>query len=195
MKIFLIITSVLFLSQSALSQDSLTSYPAISLHAGELLSAQRDFEKTYGSKDGFVFGGGVDFPLIKNVRLVGKTNYFFKSGRGYEWRQWILGGGLKYGLSLSESLALTFSGGMAFTIFLETTPVITVLGRTSGNMIPGLFGGVGVEYSLPAFPTTVFFETEFSSIDWKFPTHTHNYGGTAFSVGVRYHFLPGFKGS
>jgi len=189
MKTLFLFAAILLFPQSVLSQDSLALYPSISLHAGELLSAQRDFEKTYGSKDGFVFGGGVDFPLIKNVRFAGKTFYFFKSGRGFEWRQWIIDGGLKYTLGISGSFALTVSGGMAFTIFLETTPVMTVLGRTSGNMNPGFFAGMGAEYFLSSFPLTAFFETDFSYLGWNFPGYTHNYGGTAFSVGVRYHFL------
>jgi hypothetical protein len=189
MKTLFFAITILFLSKTAFAQDSLSHYPSISFHLGELLTAQRDFGKTFGSNAGFVYGGAVEFPLVTHLKIVGKLTYFFKSNGDFEWRQWITNTGLKYTLGLSQDFALTFSAGMALTIFLETQPIVTVLGRTTGNMMPGFFAGTGVEHCFSFFPVTVFFEVDYSQVDWKFPTYTHNYGGTVFSAGIRYRFV------
>lgn len=188
MKTLVVSALVLFSSQETFSQDSLGHQPSLSLHLGDFLTAQKNFSKVFGSDAGFVFGGGVEFPLVKHVKLVGKLTYFFRANQDFEWRQWITNTGLKYSLDISQDFTLTFSGGMALTIFLETQPIVTTIGRTTGNMIPGFFAGTGVEHYFPSIPLTVFFEIDYTYIDWKFPAYTHNYGGTAFSVGVRYRF-------
>lgn len=210
-----VIFVVLFLIISHYEVFSQSNIPApfyVSLNAGGFITAQENFSKTYDSKLGFTFGGGIGLPLSSKLYLTARANYFSKSGVPFlyhyefdqdgritsitqtkegsaKYTQWFINGGLEYKIPLSESFTLYPMAGVTYSRYREE------LKSSDGSLgssidasgVIGFYGGTGLERRLEVIPFTVFAEAYYNFMRQSLLDYTGNIGGASMNVGVRYY--------
>jgi hypothetical protein len=207
--IFIIITVSTTL---VFSQDQHFKSAFLSAHTGAFYSSISDFDKTYDSQIGFVYGLGFGLPLSGRSYIYGKATLFAKTGipviQTYsfengvpvlvsetkegtaEYTQWIINGGYLYNLLLNQDWTLGINGGIAYSIVSEEQKNITgtVSSSIDGSGIFGLFIGAVIEKNFNESHFSVFFEPQFNFNRSDIKEYGGNYGGINLNLGARYYF-------
>jgi hypothetical protein len=205
--IFIILSSV---SNYAQSQNLRSIY--LSAHTGAFLTANDNFDKTYDSKLGLVYGFGVGLPLSTRSYIYGKATLFSKSGTpvlqtysfvngttilvseikegSAKYNQWIINGGFLYKFFLNLDWTLGINGGITYSKVTEeqknTNGIIS--SSINGSGIFGLFIGGVLEKNFDKSPFSIFIEPQFNFSIGDYLKNIRNYGGLNLSVGGRYYF-------
>ncbi|MFZ2323581.1 MAG: hypothetical protein WAV89_07790 [Ignavibacteriaceae bacterium] len=184
----------------------------LSVHSGAFLSSISDFDKTYDSQLGFVYGLGFGLPLSSRSYIYGKATLLSKSGtpviQSYnfengvpvlvseiregtsEFTQWIINGGYLYNLFLNQNWVIGINGGITYSIISEEQKNIngTVSSSVDGSGIFGFFIGVVIERNFDKSHFSVFFEPQFNFNRSDILRYVGNYGGLNLNFGARYYF-------
>jgi len=209
-----IITLVVMLlsSFSTYAQSDNLRSPFISVHSGVFLTSIHDFDKTYDSQSGLVYGLGVGLPLSTRSYWYGKATLFTKSGtpviksynfengmpiivsekrEGYaSYTQWIINGGILYNFFLTPDWTLGLNGGITYSIVSEEQKNNsgTIGSSISGSGIFGFFLGGVLEKNFDKSPFSIFVEPQFNFMQSAILSNFKNYGGLNLNLGVRFYF-------
>ena len=140
-KLILILVVFILSNNLLYSQIQLSDSYNFSLHGGIFHTAQDDFDKTYDSNIGFVYGVGFGIPVSTKSYFYGKATYFSKDGvplkKTYdfvddklvlvseikegtaEFSQWVINGGYQHNFPLSVDYILGINGGITYTTISE----------------------------------------------------------------------------
>jgi hypothetical protein len=186
----------------------------LSVHSGVFISSLENFDKTYDSQAGLVYGLGLGLPLTGRSYIYGKATYFSKSGtpliQTYDFvngtsvlvserregtakfTQWIINGGFLYDFFLSKDWTLGLNGGIVYTKILDerNSEGGTVGMSLNASGILGFFAGAVVEKNFINLPFSVFLETQYIYSRSDISSFLGDYGGMNISVGARYYFKP-----
>lgn len=193
-------------------QSVATKSPYLSIHTGVFISSIDNFDKTYDSQMGLVYGLGLGLPVSTRSYIFGKATLFSKSGipvfQNYSFEngsfvltsekregkakftQWIFNGGFLYNFFLSSDWTLGLNGGIAYTkVSEEQKNNDGSAGFTlNGSGVLGFFVGGSIEKNFGTSPFSMFFEPQFNFTRREILTYVANYGGFNMNVGVRYYF-------
>ena len=184
----------------------------LSLHSGVFLTSIDNFDKTYDSQLGFVYGLGVGVPLSTRSYLYGKATLFSKSGTpviqiydfvngtpvlvsetregSASYTQWIINGGFLYNFFLCRDWTLGLNGGITYSIVSEELKNNsgTISLSVDGSGVFGFFVGTVLEKNFDQSPISIFFEPQFNFVRNDVLNHVGNYGGFNLNLGLRYYF-------
>lgn len=203
---------ILSISASVYAQNENFKSSFLSVHSGVFLTAINNFDKTYDSPLGFVYGLGVGLPLSTRAYLYGKATLFSKNGipviRTYnfengttvlvserregssKYTQWIINGGFLYNFFLSPDWTLGINGGVTYSKVSEeqknTNGTISL--SIDGSGILGFFVGGVLEKNFDKSPFSIFIEPQFNFSRSDVLRYVGNYGGININVGTRYYF-------
>jgi len=209
-----IITLVLVLisSLSIYAQSENLRSPFLSVHSGVFFTSVDNFDKTYDSQLGLVYGLGVGLPLSTRSYLYGKASLFSKSGTpvvqtynfvngtpvlvsekregSASYTQWIINGGFLYNFFLSPAWTLGLNGGITYSIVSEEQKNNsgTISLSIKGSGIFGFFIGGVLEKNFDKSSFSVFIEPQFNFMRSDILSNVGNYGGLNLNLGVRYYF-------
>ena len=208
----LILVFIIMSSFSIYAQGENLRSPFLSAHSGVFLSSIEDFDKTYDSQLGLVYGAGIGLPLSTRSYLYGKATLFSKSGtpviRTYNFEngipvlfsekregsasytQWIMNGGFLYKFFLSLDWTLGINGGVTYSRISEEQKDKngSLISSKNGSGIFGFFIGGVLEKNFNASPFSIFIEPQFNFSRSDVLKYVGNYGGLNINVGVRYYF-------
>lgn len=194
------------------SQSEKSSSQYLSIHTGLFITSIKDFDKTYDSQLGLVYGLGLGLPLSTRAYIYGKTTFFSRSGvpviktYTYEsgvpvlvsevregtakYTQWIINGGFLYNFFLNQDWTLGLNGGVTYSIVSEELKNIngTVISSMDGSGIFGFFIGAVIEKGFNKSHFSIFFEPQFNLNRSDILRYVGDYGGLNFNIGVRYYF-------
>ena len=190
-----IVTVVLLILQdgtaSAQSAPETTGY--LSLSVGFFTTDNSRFSDTYDSPTSFVIGGGLGIPVVNRLHLVGKVTHFAKNSSDdtAHFKQWIVNGGLQYGLPLTEGVIMDFQAGVTYSSVSEVVSYGSPGSSSSSLTVNGMLGfwaGVGAERFFPHSPFSLFAELQYNITRSDVSALVGTYGGLNASLGFRYHF-------
>lgn len=208
----IIVIAIVFLTGSPVhSQNNNLRTPFLSIHTGVFLSSINDFDKTYDSKIGFVYGFGGALPLSSRSYLYGKATIFKKTGTGlithygfingawvlYEtkdgtakYTQWIINVGYLYNIFLSPDITLGINGGLTYMNISEQQNDITgsITSTPKGTAAVGIFGGIDIEKNFAESPISLFFDTQYNLSKGNIIFMLGNYNGLNMNIGAKYYF-------
>lgn len=189
-----IVAPILVLSTVGLAraQDSLEATGFLSLGVGSFSTDNSRFTDTYDSRTALVGGAGLGIPIVRRLHFYGKVTYFAKTSSDdhAKFRQWIVNGGLQYGLPLSGGVILDFQGGATYSSISEEVLSDEPAGPSSslqGNGILGFFGGIGAELPLSQSRFSLFAEAQYNLTRKDIASLVGTYGGFTALLGIRYH--------
>lgn len=211
-KKYLILLIVIISSLTIYAQNEKIKSAYLSIHLGMFLTSIENFDKTYDSQLGFVYGLGVGLPLSSRSYLYGKATLFSKSGipviQTYNfvngmpvlvsetregtasYTQWIINGGFLYNLFLSKDWTIGLNGGITYSIVSEEQKNNSGMISSSvvGSLIFGFFIGGVLEKNFDKSPFSIFIEPQFNFMRIDVLTYVGNFGGLNLNLGVRYYF-------
>ena len=184
----------------------------VSIHSGLFITSIENFEDTYDSQAGIVYGLGLGLPLSTKAFIYGKATLFSKNGtpvfRTYRFengettlidetregsasfKQWIINGGILYNLLNNRIWILGVNGGITYSKISEEIKNSsgTTSSSVNGSGILGFFGGVVIEKKFDEKPISVFIDTQINITRSDVLSYVGNYGGINLNIGVRYFF-------
>ena len=184
----------------------------ISTHSGIFLTSIENFDKTYDSNLGLVYGLGIGLPLSTRSYIYGKATLFSKSGTpviqtysivngtpvlvsesregSASFTQWLINGGFLYNFFLSQDLTLGVNAGITYSIVSEEQKNNSGSVRLSvdGSGVFGFFFGAVLEKNFDQIPISIFFEPQYNFMRSDVLNYTENYGGLNLNLGIRYYF-------
>jgi len=205
--VFTIICSTLIYSQD---QNFKTAF--LSVHSGIFLTSIEDFDKTYDSQFGLVYGLGAGLPLSTRLYIYGKATLFSKSGTpviktynfvngtpvlvsetregSANFTQWIINGGFLYNFFLSQDWTLGINAGITYSRVSEEQKNNsgTISSSVDGSGIFGFFTGALIEKNFSESNFSVFIEPQFNYTRSDILKYVGNYGGLNINIGARYYF-------
>lgn len=208
----LIFVLVIISSLSIYAQGENLKSVFLSVHSGIYLTSIEDFDKTYNSQLGLVYGLGIGLSLSTRSYLYGKATYFSKSGTpviqtynfengtpvlvsetregSASYTQWIFNGGFLYNFFLSRDWTLGLNGGITYSRISEEQKNNsgTVSLSVDGSGIFGFFIGGVLEKNFNQSPFSIFIEPQFNFSRSDVLRYVGNYGGLNLNVGARYYF-------
>jgi len=211
-KKILILVLVIISSLSIYAQNENKKSVFLSVHSGIFLTSIEDFDKTYDSQLGLVYGLGIGLPLSTRSYLYGKATLFSKSGTpviqtynfengtpvlvsetregSASYTQWIFNGGFLYNFFLSQDWTLGINGGITYSTVSEEhkNNSGTVSLSVDGSGIFGFFIGGVLEKNFNKSPFSVFIEPQFNFSRSDVLRYVGNYGGLNLNIGARYYF-------
>jgi len=211
-KINIIIVIIFLVTGSIYSQNENIRSPYLSVHSGVFLTSLDNFEKTYNSQLGLVYGFGAGLPLSTRSYIYGKATLFSKSGTpvigtyNFEngspvlvsetregsatFTQWIINGGFLYNFFLSRVWTLGINGGINYSRVSEEQKNIngTISSTLDGYGVIGFFIGGVLERNFDKSPFSIFIEPQFDFSRTDVLKYVGNYGGFNLNIGVRYYF-------
>ncbi len=209
-KILFTLFTVLSLQQCIYSQTEVAKSLFISAHSGGLITSLEDFDKTYDSQAGFVYGIGLGIPFTTRSYLYGKATLFAKNGTpvnktyGIEngkfvlisetkggtakFTEWIFNAGYMYNFFLSPDWTLGINGGISILKMKEEKKYIDGISTTSdGTGLFGFFAGAALEKNFGKSPFSVFVEIQFNVSRGDVLQYVGDYGGVNINAGARYY--------
>ena len=183
-----------------------------SAHSGIFLTSIENFDKTYDSNLGLVYGLGIGLPLSTRSYIYGRATLFSKTGtpliQTYDFvngtlvlvsetrdgtasfTQWIINGGFLYNFFLDPDWTLGLNGGITYSIVSEEQKNNSGAVRLSvdGSGVFGFFVGAVLEKNFDQSPISIFFEPQFNFMRSDVLNYTDNYGGLNLNLGLRYYF-------
>jgi len=184
----------------------------VSAHSGIFFTSIEDFDKTYDSNIGLVYGLGIGLPLSTRSYIYGKATLFSKSGAisvpnyavvngelvyvfdtregSANFTQFIINGGFLYNLFLNKDWTLGLNGGLTYSIVSDEQKngTGTIVLSVEGSGIFGFFVGAVLEKNFDQSPISIFFEPQFNFMRSDVLNYTKNYGGINLNLGARYYF-------
>jgi hypothetical protein len=211
-KKIIILVVILLSSFSIYAQSENLKSPFVSVHTGVFLTSIDNFDKTYDSQLGLVYGLGVGLPLSTRSYLYGKVTLFSKSGTPViqtynfvngtpvlvsetregtaSFTQWIINGGFLYNFFLSPDWTLGLNGGITYSIVSEeqknNNGAVSL--SVDGSGVFGFFVGAVLEKNFDQSPISIFFEPQFNFMRSDVLSNVGNYGGLNLNLGIRYYF-------
>lgn len=207
-----ILTIVMLSTVSIYAQSDSLKSSFFSLHSGIFLTSLENFDETYDSQYGFVYGLGIGMPLSTRLSIYGKATLFSKSGSpviktyNYEngtrtlvsesregsasFTQWIINGGLLYNYPINENWILGLNGGITYSIVSEKQKNgggDTILSIEGSGIFGFFFGGI-LERKFNKSSFSLFFEPQYNSSRSDVLNYVGNYGGLNLNIGARYYF-------
>jgi hypothetical protein len=207
-----IIVFIFLCTESMYSQNENMRSPFLSVHSGVFLTSIDNFDKTYNSQLGLVYGLGVGLPLSTRSYIYGKATIFSKSGTpviqtynfgngtpvlvseiregSATFTQWIINGGFLYNFFLSRDWTLGINGGITYIRVSEEQKINsgTMVSSVDGSGIFGFFIGGVLEKNFDKSPFSLFIEPQFNFSRSDVLRYVGNYGGVNINIGVRYYF-------
>lgn len=211
-KKILLLVLVIIASRSIYAQGENLKSAYLSVHSGIFLNSIEDFDKTYDSQFGFVYGLGVGLPLSTRSYIYVKATLFSKSGTpviqtysivngtpvlisesregSASFTQWIVNGVFLYNFFLSRDWTLGLNGGITYSIVSEEQKNKSgaVSLSVDGSGVFGFVVGAVLEKNFVQSPISIFFEPQFNFMRSDVLNYTDNYGGLNLNLGVRYYF-------
>jgi hypothetical protein len=208
----LLVCWIAFPLSQLLSQTQEATSAFISANAGGFISSREDFERTYNSRLGVAFGGGLGLPVSPDAFLYLKATYFSKTGTPLittivlqngtfiptespgsgtiTFKQWIFNVGALQNFTISKGLNLGVNGGMTFSTFSEVAKDAagSTTESSTGKGLLGLFAGVDLEERIGDGPLRVFAESQYNFAWPIISSLIGNYGGINLTAGIRYFF-------
>ncbi len=203
---------IFFISISLYAQSKNLESPFLSVHSGVFLTSIKNFDKTYNSQLGLVYGLGAGLPLSTKSYIYGKATLFYKSGtpviRTYNlqngtpvlvsetregsatFKEWIINGGFLYNFFLNRDWTLGINGGITYSKVSESQKDIngTVSSSIGSSGIFGFFIGGVLEKNFNKSPFSIFIEPQFNFSRSDVLRYVGNYGGLNLNIGARYYF-------
>lgn len=210
-KICFVITVLLLSNISNYSQSKVMDGFSVSLHSGVFRTSSENFDETYESPFGLVYGLGIGIPISSKSYLYGKATFFSKNGvplrKTYEFidgnpvlvsevkegsaefRQWIINGGYQHNFLLGNDFVLGINGGITYTTISEEykDDAEQIKYSMNGYGMFGFFIGSVLEKSFTNLPFTIFFEPQFNFSRNDIIGITKNYSGFNINIGCRYY--------
>ncbi|MBI5661881.1 MAG: hypothetical protein HZC46_07020 [Ignavibacterium album] len=211
-KKILIFVLIIISSLSIFAQGENLKSVFLSVHSGIFLTSIEDFDKTYDSQLGLVYGLGIGLPLSTRSYLYGKATYFSKRGTpviqtynfengtpvlvsetregSASYTQWIFNGGFLYNFFLSRDWTFGLNGGFTYSTISEEQKNNsgTVSLSVDGSGIFGFFIGGVLEKNFNQSPFSIFIEPQFNFSRSDVLRYVGNYGGLNLNVGARFYF-------
>jgi len=210
-KFQIIIVIIILGTESIYSQNENIKSPYLSVHSGVFLISIDNFDKTYNSQLGLVYGFGVGLPLSTKSYLYGKATLFTKSGTtiiqtynfengtpvlvsetrkgSAKFTQWIINGGYLYNFFLSRDWTLGINGGITYIRVSEEqkNKSGTIGSSVDGSGILGFYIGGVLEKNFDKSPFSLFIEPQFNFTRGDVLRYVGNYGGLNINIGARYY--------
>ena len=201
-----------FISILVFPQNNNSKSVFISAHSGIFLTSIENFDKTYDSNLGLVYGLGIGLPLSTRSYIYGKATLFSKTGTPLiqtynfvngtpvlvsetregtaSFTQWLINGGFLYNFFLDPDWTLALNGGVTYSIVSEEQKNNSGAVRLSvdGSGVFGFFFGAVLEKNFDQSPFSIFFEPQFNFMRSDVLNYTDNYGGLNLNLGLRYYF-------
>ncbi len=211
-KFFIFLILIISISSSIYSQKENLKSPFLSIHTGGFLSYLDNFDKTYDSQLGFVYGLGAGLPVSTRSYIYGKATLFSKTGtpiiRTYyfdsgelvsmtekregiaEYDQWIINAGFLYNFFLNPDWILGINAGITYSIISEKQKNKSGerLSSIEANGVIGFFTGGIIEKNFDKSPFSIFFEFQLNFSRNDVLEYVGNYGGINSNLGIRYYF-------